>query len=253
VRVLVTGAAGVVGGVMVPFLHSAASVVALDVRVPPDKSPAVEWVTGSVTDEALVAQVIAGCTHVVHLATGVTRDWQGLREVDIDGTRCVLTAAVSAGSVRRVIVASTNHVVGRVEKDWLTQGIPPVDRELLQGIRPDSDYGAAKAFGEALARYIAETTPVAVSALRLGMFRAVDDPSAHVNAPGFDDVPGGAGGRLARHQAAWLRHEDLRRILTEEFAATDRWRLRYAVSDNPGRIWPLDVATWNPTARRGER
>jgi nucleoside-diphosphate-sugar epimerase len=171
-----------------------------------------------------------------------------LLEVDIVGTRTVLDAAAAAG-VRRVVLASTNHVAGGIELDAV-RGARPSGNGGLAVVRPDSPYGAAKAFGEAYGRFISESTTTAVSCLRIGSVRP-DGAAPPEVAP--DEVapywprellaPDALAARLERTR---LRGEDLISIVDEELEARDRFRLRWAVSDNPGRPWPLDVAVWNP-------
>ncbi len=227
--------------------------ICLDVVEPSPGSPASRDVRGDVGDRELLRRCLEPGGAVVHLATGVSRGWEGLLAVDMLGTRNVLDAAAQIG-VRRVILASTNHVVGGFELDYFRRGLVPgpgTDAANIlvrptDPIRPDSEYGAAKAFGEGYGRFIAETTETAVTCLRIGTVAPVDDPAAYATSPGFAHIPGGAEGTGRRLRATWLYHADLLRIVREELAASDHFRLRFAVSDNPGRFWSLDTYRWNP-------
>ena len=250
--VAVTGAGGLIGGVLVPHLARRFAVRALDVR-PLPAAPGVVTIRGSVTDGDLLTRLFAQCRFVIHLATGAARGWEGLLEVDIVGTRTVIDRAEAAG-VRRVLLASTNHVAGEIELDG-ARGRPAAGSAPVDAVRPDSPYGAAKAFGEAYARFIAETTVMCVSCLRIGSVRSEpelrdDSPPAEAASPSLVGhwppellTPAALARRLRR---TWLSHADLIRIVDEELASTERFRFRWAVTDSPERLWPLEVLTWDP-------
>jgi nucleoside-diphosphate-sugar epimerase len=183
----------------------------------------------------------------IHLASGMHRGWDGLLPVDILGTRELLRAAAAAG-LKRVVIASSNHVSGGLELDRFRSRVPPDGKALgvTEPVRPDSEYGVAKAFAEAYGRFVAETTDLAVSCLRIGTVAPVDDPAAYRSTEQFSYIPGGPAAVERRLRATWLHHHDLVRVIREEIEATDRFRVRFAVSDNPGRFWSLDVYSWNP-------
>jgi nucleoside-diphosphate-sugar epimerase len=251
--ILITGAAGTIGSILAPALSDELIVTGLDVLDAGTPSNGWRTVRGDVGDRELLQRCLQPGGAVVHLVTGASRGWEGLLAVDVLGTKGLLDAAAQIG-VRRVILASTNHVVGGFELDFFRRGVAPglgtgapdlVVRP-TDPIRPDSEYGAAKAFGEAYGRFIAETTQTAVSCLRIGTVAPVDDPAAYARSPEFDHIPGGAEGVGRRLRATWLYHADLLRIVREELAATDHFRLRFAVSDNPGRFWSLETYRWNP-------
>jgi NAD+ dependent glucose-6-phosphate dehydrogenase len=246
-RLVITGSSGAIGTILVRGLCEEYRIVGLDPRSPQLHHANFTWQRGSVSNAELLQRVLPGSRAVIHLATGAPDGWTGLRDTDIVGTKLLFDTASSSG-VQRVIFASTNHVVGRFELDRLADvaSTEPA-RPLLTGpVRPDSAYGAAKAFGEAYARFAAETLPLSVSCLRIGTVRLHDDPERFVASPEFSYIPGGEEGARQRLRATWLRHPDLLAIMREELHAPDKFRLRFAVSDNPGRFWPLEVYRWNP-------
>jgi nucleoside-diphosphate-sugar epimerase len=250
--ILITGAAGTIGGVLAPALSDHLLVTGLDVVDVGTASRGWQTIPGDVGDRELLRRYLQPGGAVVHLATGASGGWEGLLAVDLLGTKSVLDVAALVGT-RRVILASTNHVVGGFELDYFRRGVAPglgtVEADLVRPtdpIRPDSEYGAAKAFGEAYGRFIAETSETAVSCLRIGTVAPVDDPAAYAISPNFAHIPGGAEGVGRRLRATWLYHADLLRIVREELAASDQFRLRFAVSDNPGRFWSLETYRWNP-------
>ena len=71
---------------------------------------------------------------------------------------------VETPGVKRVVFASTNHVTGLYEEEgmYTTPEMP---------VRPDSLYGASKAFGESLGRYYVDRYGLEVVCLRIGSFQ----------------------------------------------------------------------------------
>ena len=148
--------------------------------------------------------VLAGHDAVVHLAgnPAVETPWPDVLRNNITLTRNVFEACRLEG-VRRVVFASSNHAVGLFENDepyvriraGNYQGLEPggftrVDHTV--SIRPDSDYGASKAFGEALGRSYSERFGLQVACLRIGSFTEENDPTANI-----------------RMRATWCSHRDL--------------------------------------------
>jgi len=138
-RVLITGAAGYLGGRVVETLAARAArdgdpacIVATDVRDVPaeQRLPRVEYLALDVREPGL-AEVLAKhrIGTVVHLAAIVTPGPASSREleysVDVLGTRNVLAACVAAG-VRRIIVTSSGAAYGYYadNPDWLTEDDP---------------------------------------------------------------------------------------------------------------------------------
>jgi UDP-glucose 4-epimerase len=124
-RVLVTGAAGYLGSLLVAALadpdspaHAPAAVVAADVRDLPQakRLPGVRYAVADVRSPAL-AELLRehAIDTVVHLASIVTPGKSSTREfeysVDVLGTRNVLEACVAAG-VRKIVVTSSGAAYG---------------------------------------------------------------------------------------------------------------------------------------------
>jgi len=251
-RVLVTGASGTIGTVLMSRLAKRASIVALDTVPPKVEHEAINYVSGNVEDNELVARLVKDVTHVIHLARDNPSSWDALHRVDIQGTRNVMQAAADSGT-QRFIFASSTHPMGQLEHELLHGTRKEIDPTEAYGeYRPDSEYAVAKAFGETYARYLAETAGLHVSCLRIGTMRPVDDIERYLDEPGFAHIPNGREGVRRRLQGTWLLHDDLWTILLEELSASEPFRLRYAVSDSPARFWPLDVRTWTSPAKRGE-
>jgi nucleoside-diphosphate-sugar epimerase len=114
--VAVTGAAGVIGEVLLRLLVAhpeVARVVAIDVRRGTVEGPV--WKVGDVRDP-VVAQRLAGADAVVHLAV----DWSlqtpaaERSALNVRGTQTVVTAAAAAG-IPRVVVVTSASVYGALE------------------------------------------------------------------------------------------------------------------------------------------
>jgi nucleoside-diphosphate-sugar epimerase len=138
--VAVTGASGNVGTALLRRLTDPASGVAevrgLARRQPPAEAPydRVRWHLvdlGRSTAETHLPAFLAGVDAVVHLAWALQpgRHPDALRQVNVEGTRRVMRAAVSAGVAHVVHMSSLGAyapaAVGqRVTEDWPVTGIP---------------------------------------------------------------------------------------------------------------------------------
>ena len=117
-RALVTGAAGFVGGHVARVLVDAGHEVRALTRSTSDTTAlqalAVEMVQGDITDLPSVEEAAEGCDAVFHVAALNAlwhRDPNAFHRTNVEGTRNVLTAALSAG-VQRVVHTSTWAVIG---------------------------------------------------------------------------------------------------------------------------------------------
>lgn len=163
-RVLITGAAGAIGSTLHQRLSGRYRLLRLaDRRAVTLHRAAEEAVLCDITDMDTVAASMRDIDCVVHLA-GIPREgpWDAILPTNIVGTYNVFEAARTQG-VKRVIFASSNHVIG------YHRAAQPVGIDVPP--RPDSRYGAAKVFGEALGRLYADKHGMSVASLRIGSFR----------------------------------------------------------------------------------
>jgi dihydroflavonol-4-reductase len=112
-RVLITGATGFVGSALVrAFLGAGYSVRALIRSASPGQNLVgldVERIEGDLCDPAAVARAVAGISCVAHAAADYriwTRDPDAMLRTNVEGTRTVMRAALSAG-VERVVYTSS--------------------------------------------------------------------------------------------------------------------------------------------------
>jgi uronate dehydrogenase len=158
---------------------------------------------------------VEGVEAVVHLG-GVADEgaFEELLGPNVVGVFNVFDAARRAG-VRRVVYASSNRVTGFYPvEEPLTGEEPP---------RPDGLYGAAKAFGEAVARMYSDRFGLDAICVRIGSFE--ERPSE------------------LRHLHTWLSPGDAVRLFRACLSAPDVGFLTvYAASANSGSWWDLEPA-----------
>src|SRR4051794_598524 len=136
-RILVTGAAGLIGTVLrPPLLERYGSVRLFDRIAIPDVRPGEEPVIGDMANLEEVVSATHGMDCMVHFA-GIPREapFADILSSNIIGTYNAFEAVRRCGG-RRVVFASSNHVVG-YHRSHQSLGI---DAEL----RPDSRYAVSK-------------------------------------------------------------------------------------------------------------
>ena len=104
-----------------------------------------EAIVGSVTDIATMERACRGVDAVIHLAWSEQLAWERLVNLDVRGADVVFEAA-RLQNVPRVVLASSNHVVGAYGREYA-----PAPDHLAP--MPDSYYGVAKATAEALGAF----------------------------------------------------------------------------------------------------
>src|SRR5918995_353713 len=185
-RVLVTGAGGLIGRLVMEGLDDQYDLVGLARDL-----SGYATVIADVSDLDALVPTMEGIDAVVHLAadSSVQAPWERVLPDNLIGTYNVFEAARRAG-VKKVVFASSNHAIGTYE----TEGAPeiyelddPRSYDHTVEIRPDSLYGVSKVYGEALGRYYADHHGLAVFCLRIGGVRAPDDRWALVY--GISDTP----------------------------------------------------------------
>lgn len=163
-RVLITGAAGAIGVVLRKGLAGRYPVLRLsDRRDVGAAGPGEEVVLADLQNMAAVTEAAAGCDAIVHLG-GIPEeaDWESIHGANLIGTYNVYEAARLTG-VKRVVFASSNHVVGFYRRTRKVAQHEPM--------RPDTRYGLSKACGEMIARLYADKHGIESVCLRIGSFR----------------------------------------------------------------------------------
>jgi nucleoside-diphosphate-sugar epimerase len=234
-RVAVTGGTGLIAGVMRLFLSER-----FDFR----------WLSqddADVTDLPALERAFTGMDAVVHLAANAESDasWEELLPANVIGAYHAFEAARRAG-VRRVVFASSNHAMGMYmhDDDRFADASQPDDVGTEAPIRPDSLYGASKAWGEALGRLYSERHGLEVVCLRIGWVPEEDvPPSSTAMRREPPEV-------ARRAPGMWLSHRDCAALIEAALTADVQFAIVNGVSDNRGRWFSLDegrqVLGWEP-------
>ncbi|MFI1091484.1 NAD-dependent epimerase/dehydratase family protein [Streptomyces sp. NPDC020917] len=165
--VLLTGAAGGLGTLMRGLLPSYGYDLRLfDVRPIPDEPGAI---VADLGDRDALREAVRGADAVLHLA-GISLEstFDKVLRANVEGTHNLYEAAREEG-VRRVVFASSNHVVGFTPRP---RGEYPLPQEALIPItaprRPDTFYGLSKCYGEDLAQLYADLHGIDTVSVRIG-------------------------------------------------------------------------------------
>lgn len=220
-RVLVTGAAGRIGRSFVTSVTEASgfALVRTDLEDVWTSSP---WPFRAldVRDPAACRAACQDVDAVLHLAAFPDADADFTTQVlptNMVGTANIATAAVEAG-VGRFVFASSAQAV---------EGYPP-ERQIRaeDPAWPANDYGAGKAFGEALCASLAVRSSTTFVAVRIANYEPV--------APGPE--------ASLRDRAAWLSPRDANHLLVLALTRpVGRWLVVNGVSDNA--VTRLDLST----------
>lgn len=220
-NVLITGSAGHIGGTLRRGFAGRYRLLRLvDLAPQPEAGTGEECLTLDLADLDATTEACRGIDCVVHLA-GVASEpaeaaWDKLLPANIVATYNLFEAARRAG-VKRVVYASSNHVVGFYRRDRVV-GVDALPR-------PDTIYGVSKVFGESLGRLYADKHGISVACLRIGSFR--EEPED------------------CRQLATWLSPGDGVRLVGRCIDAPDiHFGIVYGVSDNAGCFWTNAGVEW---------
>lgn len=163
-RILITGAAGLIGDTLRKGLRGRYALMRLSDIAPLDPARDGEEIAqADLADLAAVESAMRGIDCVVHLGAIPGEDtWDKILPANVVGTWNVFEASRRQG-VRRVVYASSHHAVGFYRRDR------DIDQTVVP--RPDGIYGVSKVFGEATGRLFADKHGLSVACLRIGAFR----------------------------------------------------------------------------------
>ena len=228
-RILITGAAGLVGTVLMNGLEGRYQVAGVDRAL--RRRPNVR--RRNLARSRRLAPIFEGADAVVDLAglPDHRTNWKDVWRNNLRATLNVLEAARQAG-VGRYVFASSNHVTGGYEREPPWSAIVAGDYEGLDSasipligtgwpVRPDGAYALGKVLGEAAARWYSDAFGLSAICLRIGTVNAEDRP------------------RGPRHFATLLTHADLLRLVECALAADVRFGVYYGVSHNTWRFWDI--------------
>jgi len=247
--ILVTGAAGWLGGALVPRLVAAGARVRCLAHERPVPGAAHETVRGDLRDPRVAAEATRGCVAVLHLAARTrARDARLYRELNVEATANLAEAAARAGVGRFVHVSSRTAVAGsgaygesKLEGERRVLATLPAAHVL----RPAEVYGAGSQ--DAVARLLALVA-------RFPVVPSLADPAAKIAPLYVDDflaatvrsvldptVPGGAyllAGPEEVSIAEFLRRAARALDRHVAFLPVPRWSLRLAIALRVGDLTP---------------
>jgi uronate dehydrogenase len=215
-RLLLTGAAGGLGRVLRPRLRTRCTTLRVsDIADLGSAAAGEELQPARLEDKAAVMQLLDGVDAVVHLG-GVSTEhsFEEILPANIVGTYHLYEAARVHG-VRRIVFASSNHVIGFYRQDEVIDTAVPM--------RPDGYYGLSKAFGENLAQFYSDRYGIETVSLRIGS--SFPEPKDR------------------RMLATWLSYDDLERLVVASLTApVVRHTVIYGMSDNNTTWWDNTAA-----------
>jgi uronate dehydrogenase len=217
-RVLITGAAGLVGGVVRRDLAGRyRNVRVTDAKPLGEAGPGEELLQADVRDFEAMLEATADCDAVVHFGSIPVEDsWDSIFEVNFRGTQNVVEAARRNGA-KRILFASSNHAIGFYRRSRR------IDHAVLP--RPDSRYGLSKAFGEDLLSYYADNYAMQAFCMRIGTCNAANRPMD------------------ARQLSTWISWRDMAQLVRVGLEAPDlHFAIVYGCSRNSRGWWDNSVA-----------
>ena len=166
-KILITGAAGAVGTVLIKGLGDRYQLRAFD-RLPLPELEDV--VVGELTDFEAVARATQGMDAVIHLAGNPSgaAPWEEILHSNIIGTYNLFEAARRSGVSRIAFASRAGLLAPYPEEITRTVDLPP---------RPESYYSISKVFGENLGYMYASQFGLECVSVRIGNVRA-DRPHA---------------------------------------------------------------------------
>ena len=226
-KILITGSKGLIGRILTNAFVDSFDIYGLDiVGEQTERHYRVDISNFEALNHAFTT--IGGIEYVVHLAADPkpNAEWGSILKNNIIGTRNVYECARRHG-INKNIFASSTFVT------WAYRGIPPrQDKEkdpsiisVQDPIRPDTDYGTSKAFGEAVARQYFERYGLESICLRIGAVSENDDPP-----------------RNDEYKKIWLSHRDLIQLVKKSILSSVKFGIYYAISNNRGKFYDIASA-----------
>jgi uronate dehydrogenase len=210
-RLLLTGAAGGLGQVLRQSLKPFAQTLRLsDIQSLGSAASGEECMVCNLADKAAVNALLQGVDAVVHMGgVSVERPFEEIMEANIQGLFNLYEGARVHG-VKRVVFASSNHVVGfHKQGDVLATDCDK---------RPDGYYGLSKSYGEDLSRFYFDRYGIETVCIRIGS--SFPEPKDR------------------RMLITWLSYRDLTELVRcALFAPAVGHCIVYGVSNNRDKWW----------------
>lgn len=217
-RLLLTGAAGGLGKVLRERLQPFTRILRLSdiAEMEPARGPHEEVQPCDLADKQAVHALVEGVDAILHFGgVSVERSFEEILGPNICGVFHIYEAARRHG-VKRVIFASSNHVVGFYKQD------ETIDGNCAR--RPDSYYGLSKSYGEDMASFYFDRYGIETVSVRIG-----------------SSFPEPANRRM---MSTWLSYSDLTQLLERAlYTPNVGHTVVYGMSDNHNVWWDNHLAT----------
>jgi len=214
--ILVTGAAGQIGGILTRCLAGRYPLILSDHHELME-TYGLPFIWSDLSDPESLRSACQGVHTVLHLAAASRPDapWEKLFRSNLEGAYNLFEAAVQAGCQRVIFASSVMASDAYPDEVQVTSQMPP---------RPSSIYGATKAWGEALGSYYADQRGLSVICLRLGWV-----------AKGWRFLPGSPSLCMA------LTEEDMVRLIVSALDAPSglRFGVFHGTSNNRWKRWDI--------------
>ncbi len=209
-RLLITGAAGALGGMLRRELADMAVSLRLTDREPMGKAAAHEEIVQcDLSDRGAMLELTKDVDAVVHMGgISLERGFDDILQSNIVGLYNLFEGC-RKNAVKRMVWASSLHSVGFHSRSTI---MTPASK-----IRPDSNYGASKAYGEALAQLYWDKYRLESVSVRI--YSCVPEPKDR------------------RHLATWLSYPDCVHLFQRCLLAPSvEHTIIYGVSDNLEKV-----------------
>ena len=217
-RLLLTGAAGGLGKVLRQSLRPYATILRVSdiAEMAPAAGAYEEVQVCDLADKAAVHQLVEGVDAILHFGgVSVERSFEEILGANICGVFHIYEAARRHG-VKRVIFASSNHVIGFYKQNEFIDANAPR--------RPDSYYGLSKSYGEDMASFYFDRYGIETVSIRIGS----SFPEPHNR----------------RMMSTWLSYSDLTQLLERAlYTPNVGHTVVYGMSDNHNLWWDNHLAT----------
>ncbi len=218
-RILITGAAGRIGGYLAKHLANKYDLVLTDIRLP-STTYGLPFYQIDIGDTSAVRKAFDEIDIVIHLAANANQNapWEDLYLPNIVGTYNVFQASADADCERVVFASSVHTVLGYPAGVKVQSDMP---------VRPLNIYGATKVWGETLARFYSDQKKMSIICLRIGGVSHRSHPGLELNNPDLDLV---------------ITFNDLLRLFVASIEADPKQRfgIFHGLSDN--RLKRLDIS-----------
>lgn len=216
-RLLLTGAAGGLGKVLRESLRPCAKILRLSdiAEMAPAAGEHEEVQICDLADKTAVDQLVEGVDAIVHFGgVSTERSFEDILGPNICGIFHIYEAARRHG-VKRVVFASSNHVIGFYRQDQT------IDASAAR--RPDSYYGLSKSYGEDVASFYFDRYGIETVSIRIGSSFAEAQNRRMLN--------------------TWLSYEDLTQLIERGlFTPNVGHTVVYGASNNANVWWDNRLA-----------